>query len=64
MKIIVEKHLTPWGAEYTAIDDDTYSGPGSPMGWGSTSLEATQDLREQLECNARRQAKWPTSVNR
>lgn len=53
MNIKVERHPTPSGAEYTAIDDDTYSGPGSPMGWGATAAEATADLREQLERNER-----------
>lgn len=34
---------------YTAIDDDCYSGPGSPIGEGKTPEAAIADLMEQLE---------------
>ncbi len=34
---------------YTAIDDDCYSGPGSPIGEGETPEAAVADLMEQLE---------------
>ena len=34
---------------WTAIDDDTYDGPGSPIGHGQTEQEAKADLLEQLE---------------
>ena len=34
---------------YTAIDDDCYSGPGSPIGEGKTPEAAIDDLMEQLE---------------
>lgn len=34
--------------EWTAIDDDSYDGPGSPMGWGATEGAAIADLWEQL----------------
>lgn len=36
-------------ARWSAIDDDTYGGHGSPMGWGATEAEAIADLKEQLE---------------
>jgi hypothetical protein len=39
--------LQPNG-EHTAIDDDTYDGEGSPMGWGATPEAAIEDLKEQL----------------
>ena len=35
--------------DWSAIDDDTYDGPGSPIGWGGTEKEAVHDLLEQLE---------------
>lgn len=34
--------------EWTAIDDDTYDGPGSPIGSGSTEAEAVADLAEKM----------------
>jgi hypothetical protein len=34
--------------QWTAIDIDSYDGPGSPMGWGGTEADAIADLREQL----------------
>ena len=35
--------------DWSAIDDNTYDGPGSPMGWGRTEQEAIDDLLRQLE---------------
>lgn len=35
--------------EWTAVDDDTYDGPDSPIGVGHTAEEAEADLLEQLE---------------
>ena len=35
--------------DWSAIDDDTYDGPGSPMGTGRTEQEAVADLLEQIE---------------
>lgn len=35
--------------DWDAIDDDTYDGPGSPIGHGTTEQEAIRDLLEQLE---------------
>jgi hypothetical protein len=35
--------------DWSAIDDDTYDGPGSRMGWGATEQEAIKDLMDQLE---------------
>lgn len=34
---------------WQAVDDDTYAGPGSPIGLGATEEEAIADLLEQLE---------------
>ena len=34
--------------EWTAYDDDTYDGPSSPVGSGSTKQEAIDDLMEKL----------------
>lgn len=34
---------------WEAVDDDTYDGPGCPIGLGSTEAEAIADLTEQLE---------------
>jgi hypothetical protein len=33
---------------WVAVDDDTYDGPDSSLGMGSTEQEAIEDLREQL----------------
>lgn len=35
--------------DWSAIDDDTYDGPGCPMGTGATEKEAIEDLMEQLQ---------------
>jgi hypothetical protein len=35
--------------DWSAVDDDTYDGPGSPIGTGATEQEAIADLLEQLE---------------
>ena len=45
MNIITERQ--PNG-QWTAIDADSYDGPGSPMGWGVIEAAAIADLREQL----------------
>ena len=34
--------------DYTAVDDDTYSGPGSPIGMGPTEEAAVADLMEKI----------------
>jgi len=34
--------------DWSAIDDDTYDGQGSPRGWGATKEEAIQDLLDQI----------------
>jgi len=39
--------LQPNG-EHSAIDDDTYDGEGSAMGWGATPEAAIEDLKEQI----------------
>lgn len=35
--------------DWSAIDDDTYDGPGCPIGHGATKEEAIADLMDQLE---------------
>jgi len=35
-------------SDWSAVDDDTYDGPGSPIGWGRTEQAAIDDLIEQL----------------
>jgi hypothetical protein len=35
--------------DWSAIDDETYDGPGSPIGQGPTEEAAIADLLEQLE---------------
>jgi hypothetical protein len=35
--------------DWSAVDDDTYDGPGCPIGYGATKEEAIGDLMEQLE---------------
>lgn len=34
--------------DWSAIDDNTYDGPGSPIGYGRTEQDAIADLMEQL----------------
>ena len=34
--------------DWSAVDDDTYDGPGSPIGRGATEAEAIADLKQQL----------------
>jgi len=48
MKILTEK--TPhYYYRWCAVDDDTYDGPGSPMGFGRTKEEAEADLLAEIE---------------
>ena len=35
--------------DWNAVDDDTYDGPPSPIGWGATEHEAIADLLTQIE---------------
>jgi hypothetical protein len=37
------------GCDWSAIDDRTYDGPGSPIGYGRTEDEAIADLLSQLD---------------
>lgn len=46
MNIRTEQHYTN---QWSAIDDDTYDGPGSPIGWGATEAAAVADLIAWLE---------------
>lgn len=52
MKIVTEYWAKPiprrdW--DWAAYDDDTYDGPGCPVGTGATEAEAIADLMEKLE---------------
>ena len=38
----------PLCKRWMAIHDDSYDGPGSPIGTGETEKEAVEDLKEQL----------------
>ena len=52
MRIVTDPDLTgfaPPDSRYSAIDDDTYCGPGCPVGTGPTEAAAIADLLEQLE---------------
>ena len=40
--------------DWSAVDDDTYDGPGSPIGYGRTEQDAIDDLLDQI---AERKAK-------
>ena len=46
-KLKIRTTLQPNG-EYSAIDDDTYDGEDSPVGWGKTEAEAIEELKEAL----------------
>jgi hypothetical protein len=50
---IKTEYIYPWPPindnGWCAIDDDTYDGPSSPMGWGATQQEAINDLLAQLD---------------
>lgn len=35
--------------DWSAVDDDTYDGPGCPIGSGATEQQAIDDLLEQME---------------
>jgi hypothetical protein len=52
MKIIKTSHDFPAipdrRFDWSAVDDDTYDGPGCPIGRGATEQEAIDDLLEQL----------------
>ena len=51
MKILTEK--TPhYYYRWYAVDDDTYDGPSSPMGFGRTREEAEADLLAEIEDRA------------
>jgi len=39
--------------DWSAVDDSTYDGPGSPIGHGTTEGEAIGDLLEQLGIDTR-----------
>lgn len=45
MRIIVTNH---YPHEWSAIDEDSYDGPGSPIGLGNSRQEAIEDLKDQL----------------
>lgn len=35
--------------DWSAIDEDTYNGSGSPIGFGATEQDAVKDLMDQME---------------
>lgn len=35
--------------DWSAVDDETYDGPGSLVGWGATEQEAIDDLLQQID---------------
>jgi hypothetical protein len=45
--ITVKTEEQPNG-EYSAIEADNYDGPGSPMGWGFSTIGAIADLFERM----------------
>jgi hypothetical protein len=45
--IVVRTNFQYFG--WVAVDDNTYDGPGSPLGQGRTEAEAIEDLVEQLD---------------
>lgn len=45
-RITIETEHQPGG--WVAVDDDSYDGPGSPIGQGRTKEEAIIDLLEQI----------------
>jgi hypothetical protein len=49
MKIKTSCHPYGFHDYWTAIDDDTYTGPASAIGVGRTEAKAIADLKEQLE---------------
>lgn len=52
MKITTEywrKPIPTSRFDWIAIDDDTYDGEGSKVGYGATEEEAILDLKEQME---------------
>lgn len=46
MKIVTNEQLPGC---WVAVDDDSYDGPGSPIGIGSMEQAAIDDLMEKLE---------------
>lgn len=46
MKIVADE---VYPAQWVAVDDDTYDGPGSIIGRGNTRQEAINDWKEQVE---------------
>jgi hypothetical protein len=51
-KIVTRYEPPPIGDrrfDWSAVDDDTYDGPGCPIGYGATEDEAIADLMSQME---------------
>lgn len=44
--------------DWSAIDEDTYNGPGSPIGFGRTRAIAVEDLLEQIQIDEELQEYW------
>lgn len=52
MKIRTEydpKPIPRRDSDWLAVDDETYDGPGAPIGTGATEQDAIDDLLEQIE---------------
>ena len=51
MRIVTTKQLPVYvpDSAWSAVDDETYDGEGSPIGWGATREEAIADLLDQIE---------------
>ena len=50
--------------DYSAIDDDSYDGPGCPIGYGVSPQDAINDLLEQIQAQADHdqpyEPEWPS----
>lgn len=68
MTDIKTQHVLPpipnRGADWSAVDRDTYDGPGSPVGIGSTERAAVEDLTEQLTEKPKPKPKRPVIKRR
>ena len=52
MKIVTEHVYPPIpdrSCDWSAVDDDTYDGPGSLIGWGPTEDAAIADLEQKMD---------------
>jgi hypothetical protein len=54
MKISTQDQYFGW----VAVDEDSYDGPGSPIGIGATEQEAIDSLMEQLADDSEPDPRW------